>query len=245
MVVYARGLRGKPVIETIEAHVLERIKSASVHDQPFPYFIIDKVFPQEAYLDLLSNIPDDEEFVSSDECRFGLELNADGLARLEKKKREHWQGLCDWLLTDKFMLDVATLFYPHLKMRFFGKEEIALKSSASLGRTKTGFILGPHTDLPHRVITLLFYLPETDNYSEAGTSVYKSRDPEFKCVGGPHHDFENFQKLMTMNYLPNTVFGFFKSDESFHGVEPWLDPEFKRDTMQYEIFDSNKAAYYT
>lgn len=202
------------------------------------------MFPKEAYLDLLNNIPNDEEFVSSDECRFGLELNDEGLARLEKKKREHWQGVCEWLLTDKFMLDVAALFYTHVKMRFFGKEGIDLKSSASLGRTKTGFILGPHTDLPHRVITLLFYLPETNKFSEAGTSVYKSRDPDFKCAGGPHHGFENFQKLMTMNYLPNTVFGFFKSDQSFHGVEPWQDPEFRRDTLQYEIFDSNKAAYY-
>jgi len=224
--------------------VLERLKSASLQDQPFPYFIIDEVFPPKAYAEILNHIPTEEEFETSDDCRYGLALNDSGLARLEMVKRVYWQGVCDWLLSEKFMLDVAAIFYSDLKMRFFGREEIALQPSASLGRTKTGFILGPHTDLPHRVITLLFYLPETDLYSETGTSLYKSKDPDFKCAGGPHHGFENFQKLMTVNYLPNTVFGFFKSDESFHGVEPWLDSEFRRDTMQYEISDANKAAYY-
>ena len=47
-----------------------------------------------------------------------------------------------------------------------------------------------------------------------------------------------------MKYLPNTVFGFFKTDQSFHGVEPWEDAQFTRDTMQYEISDPNRAAYY-
>lgn len=224
--------------------MLERLKSAPLQDQPFPYFIIDEVFPPEAYDELLNHIPTDEEFETSDPCRYGLALNDSGLARLDMVKRVYWQGVCDWLLSEKFMLDVAAIFYSDLKMRFFGREEIALESSASLARAKAGFVLGPHTDLPHRIITLLFYLPATVGHTNAGTSIYKSRDPEFKCVGGPHHGFENFQKLVTMKYMPNTVFGFFKSDQSFHGVEPWQDPEFVRDTMQYEIFDSNKAAYY-
>ena len=231
-------------IGNIESHIIERINSATVHLQPFPHFVIDKVFPEDAYLDLLDNLPDDDEFVSPDECRFGLGLNAEGFVRLGKRKRNYWESLSSWLLSEKFMLSVSSIFYSHLKLRFFGSEEVQLKSSASLGRSKTGFLLGPHTDLPHRVITLVFYLPKTKTHLESGTSIYKSRDPDFKCVGGPHHEFSNFYKVSTMKYLPNTVFGFFKTDQSFHGVEPWEDAQFTRDTMQYEISDPNRAAYY-
>ena len=69
-------------IGNIESHIIERINSATVDLQPFPHFVIDKVFPEDAYLDLLDNLPDDDEFVSPDECRFGLGLNAEGFVRL-------------------------------------------------------------------------------------------------------------------------------------------------------------------
>ena len=39
-------------IGNIESHIIERINSATVDLQPFPHFVIDKVFPEDAYLDL-------------------------------------------------------------------------------------------------------------------------------------------------------------------------------------------------
>ncbi len=111
-------------------------------------------------------------------------------------------------------------------------------------RSTSGFVLGPHTDMQHRVVTVLFYLAKNDENPEAGTSIYKARGEEFICPGGTHYGFEEFQKLATMTYVPNIAFGFLKSDTSFHGVEPWTSPDFNRDTLQYEIHDSDRSFYY-
>jgi hypothetical protein len=229
----------------IEAHVTERIKAAKFESEPFPHFMVDNVFPDDFYADLLAHLPRDREYVSPDEYRFGLNLNADGLARLEATRKAFWDELCGWLLAKPFLISIASLAYSHMRIRFFGRENAELKSAASLGRSKSGFVLGPHTDLRHRVLSLVFYLPEDDANWELGTSIYRSRDAEFKCAGGPHYGFENFQKLATMRFIPNTVFGFLKSDHSFHGVEPWTNTNFVRNTLQYEIRDADRSHYYS
>jgi len=231
-------------MSAIQSHVIERILAAKIEAEPYPHFFIDHVFPEDFYQQLLAHLPSDDEFISPDEYRFGLELDAGGLTRVDPAKKIFWQGMCDWLLAEPFMTSMASLFYPHLKLRFFDRENVALKSTASLARSKSGFLLGPHTDMPHRVLSLIFYLPQDDQNWQAGTSIYQSRDGEFSCKGGPHHGFENFKKTATIRFIPNVVFGFLKSDVSFHGVEPWSDPDFCRNSLQYEIHDTDRAHYY-
>jgi hypothetical protein len=82
------------------------------------------------------------------------------------------------------------------------------------------YALGAHTDRVERVLAALFYMPHSQANPELGTSLYLPKDPNFTCPGGPHHSFDKFQRLATMPYAPNTVFCFFKTDTSFHGVEP-------------------------
>lgn len=231
-------------MDAIQSHVMERIQSARIDADPFPHFTIDQILPREYYREILANLPTDGEFISPDPYRFGLELDGDGLARLEPSKRVFWDGLCDWLLSDSFMTSMASLFYPHLKLRFFDRANVSLKSSASLARSKSGFVLGPHTDMQHRVLALIFYLAEDDSLWQAGTSIYQPHDAAFRCKGGPHHGFEHFQKTATIRFLPNVAFGFLKSDNSFHGVEPWSSPDFIRNSMQYEIHDTDRSYYY-
>ena len=54
-------------IVNIESHIIERINSATVDLQPFPHFVIDNVFPEDAYLDLLNNLPEEEPISDADE----------------------------------------------------------------------------------------------------------------------------------------------------------------------------------
>ena len=44
-----------------------------------------------------------------------------------------------------------------------------------------------------------------------------------------------FQKVYTMEYRPNTLFAFFKTDNSFHGVAPIADADVLRDLLLYDI----------
>jgi hypothetical protein len=68
-----------------------------------------------------------------------------------------------------------------------------------------------------------------------GTSLYVPKDPQFTCPGGPHHEFDRFRRMLTMDYLPNTLFAFMKTPRAFHGVEPITQTDVQRDLLLYDI----------
>ena len=102
-------------------------------------------------------------------------------------------------------------------------------------RDRTTYSLGPHTDTPEKVLSFLFYLPPDASMAHLGTSIYVPKDPQFICRGGPHHDFAHFRRMLTMEYLPNTLFAFMKTPNAFHGVEPITEAEVRRDLLLYDI----------
>jgi hypothetical protein len=101
-------------------------------------------------------------------------------------------------------------------------------------RDRSGYKLGPHTDSTAKVITLLIYLPQDAANPGLGTSIYQHRDPGFTCAGGPHYQVQDFHKIATAEYVPNRLFGFFKTNNSFHGVEP-LGGDLTRDLLIYDL----------
>jgi len=228
----------------IEDYLTRRLQAAPFEDTPYPHLFIDNVFPDEFYRELRANFPTDAEFIGDDEYRFGLPVDERGFSRLSPNKQEFWREFSGWLLAEPFMRSVASLFLPALAERFADRPNASFTSTASLGRTKSGFVLGPHTDMQHRVVSIVFYLPESERTTLPGTSIYEPRDKTFQCPGGPHYGFENFRKLATIQFKPNTAFAFFKTPKSFHGVEPWAEPEFVRESMQYELHDADRAFYY-
>ena len=52
---------------------------------------------------------------------------------------------------------------------------------------------------------LLFYLPADARFARHGTSIYVPKEPGFVCPGGPHHEFEKFERMATMPFLPNSA----------------------------------------
>jgi hypothetical protein len=107
---------------------------------------------------------------------------------------------------------------------------------------RTNYVLGPHTDSPLKVVSFLFYLPADAALPHLGTSMYVPKDPSFTCPGGPHHAFENFDRLLTIPYVPNTLFGFMKTPNAFHGVEPITDENVERALLLYDIKAQNIPA---
>jgi hypothetical protein len=119
----------------------------------------------------------------------------------------------------------------------FGAGPASLRDEALLVQDITNYKLGPHTDTLRKVITLLFYLPKDTSQAHLGTSIYRPKDPAFRCPGGPHHPHDQFERLETMPFLPNSLFAFFKTDNSFHGVEPVADPDTRRWLLLYDLYD--------
>jgi len=74
-------------MNAIQSHVIERIQAAKIEVDPYPHFSIDHVFPEDFYQQLLAHLPSDDEFISPDEYRFGLDLDAEGLTRVDPIKK--------------------------------------------------------------------------------------------------------------------------------------------------------------
>jgi hypothetical protein len=74
---------------------------------------------------------------------------------------------------------------------------------------------------------------------ELGTSLFVPKDASFRCEGRAHHPFEKFKKVMTAPFLPNSLLGFFKTDNAFHGVERIERERTQRDSILYNIYVRN------
>lgn len=96
-------------------------------------------------------------------------------------------------------------------------------------RDETGYALGPHTDGPAKVVSVLSYLTHALR-PQLGTSIYRPKQEGFTSAGGPHLPREDFDLLATLPYAPNILVAFPKTDDCFHGVEP-VEPGLRRDIL--------------
>jgi hypothetical protein len=148
----------------------------------------------------------------------------DEFSRLQPAQRAFWQSMAQWLYSDPFVNAFVTKFagalQPRLESIMAADGKILSRGDALLVQDHTRYAIGPHTDAPHRLVSFLFYLPQDDSMRDLGTSIYRPKDPNFSCWGGPHHPFEPFDRVKTIDFLPNRLVAFPKTAQSFHGVEP-------------------------
>lgn len=208
----------------IEGHLLYALRNATVKKWPFPHFYVENCFPDDFYRSLTEKLAEKDDFK-------GVEGRYSGrtFARAEDISE------LDFMNTQEFMQQVAKVFHPYMKAHF-GDTEAKIFHDLRLIRDGKNYSIGPHTDANWKLVSLLFYLPATDEHSYAGTSIYLPKDRSLTCPGGPHHQFKDFDLIATAPYKPNTCFGFFKTAQSFHGVEQ-LPEAFKRDLLLYNLYD--------
>ncbi len=230
----------------VEEHVLYQIANAPVREYPYAHIYVEDVFPPDFYQALRNNWPDASSFVSLGDTgrvpknayreRFVMPFTPAEIDKLNESRRPFWQDFAGWILTQRFMTSVIDKFAPQVKARF-GDDlyRCGFEADSLVVRDITNFNIGPHTDAPHRLLSMLFYCPDDDALQHLGTSIYVPRDPAFTCGGGPHHPHRLFHKVKTMVYKPNTLFAFIKNDRSFHGVEPIGDPDVLRDILLYDV----------
>lgn len=227
-----------------EQYTLYQVANAPLREHPYPHILVRDVFEPEFYRRLLENLlpPElmrpikEERHVGKaySDDRYVFTLSPDKVGALPQSHARFWDEFTRWLLATPFALTLFRKFGPFIHQRF-GDPQPGFFNEALLVDDRVRYALGPHTDTPTKVITLLFYLPSDDSRPHLGTSIYAPRDPSFRCPGGPHYPFEKFERVVTMPYVPNTLFAFFKTDNSFHGVEPIRDRDYRRHLLLYDI----------
>ena len=218
------------------------VLNAPMRLYPYPHIYVPEVFPADFYAELQRNIPQHEHMIPIEQARpvrgykerFVLEFG-EALRGLPEQQRAFWSGVADWLLAGRVKEQLLAKFKPFVSHRFHGVEGLEFYDEALLVEDQTHYALGPHTDAPSKVITVLFYLPKDQSQAHLGTSLYVPKDPSRRCAGGPHYDRAGFDRVATMPFQPNSMFAFVKSDHTFHGVEPVVDPDTRRWLMLYDI----------
>ena len=230
----------------VEEHVLYQIFNAPVRRHPYPHIYVENVFPDDFYRELRKNWPDGDAFVplaatgrvsaGSYPERFVIPIPAEGIATLTPERQPFWAEFSSWFGGQRFCMAMIEKFEPFVMERLGNDIERCKYGVDALAvRDLTNYSIGPHTDAPHRLITMLFYCPEDNSRPHLGTSIYWPLDDELRCKGGPHYGFERIKIITTMPYRRNSLFAFFKDDSSFHGVEPIPDANFERDLMLYDV----------
>jgi hypothetical protein len=230
----------------VEAFVTRRIVEAPIVRSPFPHCVIDDVFPADFFEAIIDHWPEEESWISlaatgraygrGTNERMTVLLEEGALARLDAARREFWQKeVSGWLLGRRFRAALLEKFARELAEAGFGAEVDGTSGDALIVSDRTNYAIGPHTDSPARVVSLLFYLPEDAAFRRYGTSFYQPLDAALRSRGGPHLPFELFRKAKTVEFLPNRLVTFPKSDRCFHGVEPVDLPGIDRRLLIYDV----------
>jgi hypothetical protein len=220
------------------------IGNAPMQMFPFPHIFVRDVFPKAYYEEIQRKLPPPDVLTPITKARdvrgpyddrFVLGLTPEGLTRLPEPYREFWTDLAGWMVGGRFAELVIGKFGQFIEQRFQGMSGVRFTDEALLVEDRTRYALGPHTDTPLKVLSMLFYLPADESQSHLGTSIYVPKDPRFVCEGGPHYPFDRFDRMVTMPFVPNCLFAFLKTANSFHGVEPIKDGDVRRHLLLYDI----------
>jgi hypothetical protein len=234
----------------VEQHLHYRIANAQVLHYPFPHFYIENVFPDDWYQQLVAHFPEQRWYMRLDETgtvpkgaypeRFVCALEAARQAEIELDgDAGPWKQISPVFEGAKFAQRVLSLFNDAVVERFGQDAELEFDTDCRLVRDFSNYAIAPHTDSPRKVVSLLFYMPPDRSMADLGTSIYVPNNPKLRCEGTAHHRFEDFKKVMTAGYLPNSLFGFFKNDRAFHGVDRIERPRVQRDSVLYNIYVKN------
>ena len=209
--------------------MLYRIMNTPMREWPYPHFYVEDVFPQDTYTRIQDWLNQTHNFRPLD----------GGYAH-----RTFTDELPDFLQdlnTGKFAKGIMQYFAYPFSQRYPHAGRPAFEMDWRFIRDEEGYSIGPHTDAPRKVVSLLFYLPGNYDDLDMGTGVYVPNDGKKTCPGGPHHDFSGFSEVFRAPFLPNSVFGFWKTKNSWHAVEK-IPRKIRRDVLLFNIYEQKADA---
>lgn len=201
-------------------HAVYKLRNATIHRYPFPHFFVEEVFPWDFYEHLVANLPDDYKPLGFKSRSF-----TDTLPTF----MEEFKG-------SYFANAILSMFGQDFYERFPHHARPALTTEWRFIRDVEDYSIGPHTDAARKVVSLLFYLPKNSLDFDVGTALYVPTDHKKRCPGGPHHPFEGFEEIWRAPFTPNCVLGFWKTDDSWHGVPP-IHREIERNVLLFNIYE--------
>ena len=159
------------------------------------------------------------------------------ISRIKGSKLTFWKFFTKILTSESVIRSLLKLYDKNLRIRFAKNlKDMLFYPDIMLIHDKANYALGPHTDISQKVITILIYLSsEEKNTNLYGTSIYIPKKNNFICDGKRHHKHKDFYKIYTSSFKKNNSFSFFRTNNSFHGVETVQEQPIERKLIQYSI----------
>ncbi|HZQ11600.1 MAG TPA: hypothetical protein VFB31_02190 [Pseudolabrys sp.] len=209
-------------VDDIRAAVAACVRASELRSDPSPHIFIEGIFPADFYRALMAHFPADGIYVNVDRSgnphgrhRRRVNLTRD-MERIDPSARAYWHTVRESIASPEFVTALYDKFAAPLAQRY-GSKFPDVRVRLELMRDSSGYAIGPHTDAPHKVFTGLFYLPADNSQADLGTSMYAPKEAGFVDDSGRQYPFELFEECTKIPFVPNSLFLFMKTQNSFHG----------------------------
>ena len=232
----------------VKLHLIYRLLNTQVRTYPYAHVYVTDIFPAGFFRELRANLPAQDQYaVLADTGRVGTGYSRARLslfptdldkAALPPAQRDFWRRVFETLGDGEFGSAVFKLFRPFIEERFRaegGGRGLKVWHETFLMRDMETYSLGPHTDNPAKLVSMLFYLAPDNSSEELGTAMYVPKDRSFTSKGGPHLEFDDFDHVYTAPYASNVVVSFPKTAACFHGVQPVTGTNKQRDILFFDL----------
>lgn len=194
--VFARG------VQVQHDQFFETIRNAPMITDPFPHCVVENLFPDDLYQEIMKSLPNETEYRLLSESR--------GTHGYPERSTHPAPSCVSWMTDGRLKRILEEKFGVTA-----GVDEILLL------RDTTGYGIPPHTDTPAKSLTMLIYLNDVGR----GTAIYRPIDPTFTDQKGLHHRIEQFVEAGGAPGKANSALIFARTDRSFHGVPPYTGVE--------------------
>ena len=218
----------------VTSHLVYQVINTPIREYPYPHFFNTSVFPQNFYAKIMKHMPEANNYetlkkqglinvtdndLKKFERRGVITLHDDKIQLIDEGIRDFWLELAKILMSPDFLIPLFAKFRHWITDEHGELLEIPYTTEISLFRDTEMWEMDPHTDQRNEILGLFFYLPPNDSTSHLGTSVYTPKEPGIAAEEFNRFPRKDFNCAYTAPFLPNSVFGFFRNNVSFHGVD--------------------------
>jgi len=231
----AQSLSGDVYHDEFTTSIIEHWRNVisqtpAVH-QPFEHIYIEKVWPDEVYHQLRNNLPPAQFYepinikrwvrANGESTRDRIKLTYENIEGWPQALQNFWLSLVRALYSDELKEAVFSKLKDDIALRLgITPQDVAGSSmfvAASLIRDTQEYQIKPHPDGYPRVVTMQFYLPESEDQVDLGTSLYVE-EAKWRAVLG-----QRFREVKRFPFKPNSAYAFAVNDtpelRSLHGRE--------------------------
>jgi hypothetical protein len=231
--------------EGVERHVRQAFAGIEVHQEPFPYAVLDNVLPQWLYDALLTGLPPTELYGDRDVNRQQLTVPFDLAPRYGYRVWEFMaQTVADHIMRPLVIEAFGPSLHAYIHEVFPAVDldtirKLPIKSSdGRIMYRKRGYYIRPHRDPNWGMITCIFYLARPGDDPRWGTDLFTVDDDVPAPSVTPYWiKEERCHHVRLVENIPNRLLIFLNS-KGAHGAripEGLADAEMDRSIYQFKL----------